>query len=297
MSGASQPPLWTWAGALAIAAIAVAGMLAMDAKYKAALIRSELNLARLDHPTPPGTRRIVVLGSSKILCALAFDQEMDDRFRRAGQPVDFTRIAVLGASPREMAASFDAVVKAHPDLVLLESDVLLLPPGGYNLNERAIEPGWQSRVRSEFKLLTGAKMPTPNNAFGAPPCDERIFPEAPPTVPQYEAALHRSRVSSPAEEKGYLAFLDALRAEGVEVGLVSIPAAPEIERIIPPGLARDRAALRDRLSAKEGLIEMTAGPLPKAYFLDRAHLNAEGREHVTGWFVTEAPKHLKPSHA
>ncbi|MEO6340625.1 MAG: hypothetical protein ABIO39_11335 [Caulobacteraceae bacterium] len=280
-----------------MAMLAVAGLLAFDAASETSIMHSELNVSRLERPKRPGVRRIVVLGSSKTECAFAYDADMEARFRRAGQSVAFTRIAMYGAPPHQMAYSFDAVLKSRPDLVLLESDVLLLEPGGYNVRDLAIEPSWQSRSRAELKALIGLKSHTPNDAAAAAPCDASISQRPLPTVSQFAVALRKRKLSTPAERRAYLDFMTKLRAQGAEVGLIDIPLAPEIERVIPARLVHDRAVLNDRLIAERGLIHMTPGLLPKPDYVDWGHLNAGGRDRFTGWFITEAAKRLRPAHA
>lgn len=298
MSERKQPPIWTWAAALALAAIVIGGLLAFDAATQSRFILDGLNLARLERPIPPGARRIVVLGSSKTLCGFAYDQDMEARFRRVEREVGFTRIAVLGAPPRQVAYSFNAIINSHPDLVLLESDLLLLQPGGYNGGDRAIEQGWQSRVRAKLKELAGFREHSPNDPAAAGPCDDSITQKPVPTVEEFAAVLKtKRRVSTAAEQRPYLDFIAKLQAQGAEVGLIDIPLAPEIEQVIPQRLAGDRARLCGRLAAEHRLLHIGPGLLPKSAYIDDGHLNAEGRERFTTWFIGEAVKRLRPADA
>ncbi len=297
MSGPSQPPLWTWTAGLLLAAVTIASLLVFDARTQTAFLTDELNLPRLGRATPPGTPRIVVIGSSKTECAFAYDQDMEARFHRAGRDVSFTRIAVRGAQLGQLAYSFDAVARSHPQLVLIEADLLTLQPGGYNAGDGETEQVWQSRVRQKLKMLVSGRIQSPNDPTATAPCDRSITQLPEPTPAQVAAALAKRRVSSAAEQRPYLDLLDRLRAQGSAVGMVDIPPSPDAARSLPPRLVRDRTQLSDRLTSSHRLIHFDPGALPASAYIDRGHLNAEGRERVSQWFVMEALGRLGRAHA
>lgn len=293
MSGPAQPPLWTWAAAAALAAASVAGLLAFDAATQPAFVLDGLSLGRLERPAKPGAARVVVLGTSKTKCAFPYDHDLDARFRAAGRPVSFTRIAVLGGAPSQLPYVLEPILKAKPALVLIESDLLLIQPGGYNGGDGPIEQVWQSRVRAKLKGLAGKRQPSPNDPDATAPCDARDTGAAEVPDAQYVAVLNTRRVSTEAERRPLLDLLAKVRAQGGQAGLIDIPTAATTERLIPARLADERKALERRLVAEHGLVRLSHAPLPAGDYVDRGHLNSSGRTHFTQWFVPEALRRLR----
>jgi hypothetical protein len=295
MSRAEHPPLWTWAAALGVAVGAVAGLLAFDARSQAAWLHERLNTARLTRAAPAGTARVVVLGSSKTECALLSDAAMDARFQDAGVQVDFVRMTAHGATVEQLSPAFDEVIAARPALVLLETDVVVMQPGGYNFDNSPLSQPWQARTRAKLKELAGVREPSANDAALTAACDRSLIAEVEPTDAELAHMLAHRRVSTAAERGPYLALIRRLRAEGVQVALLDVPRSPRADATFPRRLDADIDGLVRRLGREEGVEPLAAERLPATAFLDRGHLNAAGRDRFSAAFVASVAKHLRPA--
>lgn len=293
-----QPPLWTWPASLVLAGVVVALLVGWKNHAVARYMWRDLNLARIaSSPTPHDD--VVVVGSSKVLCGLLFDQEMDARLHEAGAAVSFIRVGQARATSEPLAYVFQALDhRPAPRMVLIEDDLLRYEPFFIRTEGEPVTPGWRKRTRSTLKsVFQGDRAFSPGdmgrNAPGAgeAPCHNRYV--LAPDV--YSRQLAKRRASTPAEREAYLAPLRRLKRAGAIVGVLETPRAPDAARVFPKRLQREGDAVLASVVATEGLIRVGPAPhLPQSDFLDAGHLTADGRDAYSRWFVQQVAPLLRP---
>ena len=86
---------------------------------KAVLGQSFSILRKVREPTPPGQRRVVMLGSSRAAMALWEEEDIGRRGAEAGQPVYFDNLSIFGSAIAELAVIAGHTGPARADLAVL----------------------------------------------------------------------------------------------------------------------------------------------------------------------------------
>jgi hypothetical protein len=281
MSPRPQPPLWAW-GAAAALAIAVFGLLALcDPLIRPAALAYYLNLERLDQTAPRDAKRVVVLGSSRTGCGLLFDKDMDRLFRDRGAAVRFTRFSLNAANANDLRPVLDRMRLNPPDLVLVESDLVLLRPREHEPDDVG-EP-LTARVRSHllWALHVGSRE---NDSARA--CAEQFTPTVvAKEVARYRGWVSKRQTSTDAERADIVRPLLDLRDRGARVGLIDLPRSPWARAIQPRRLVERVDDLASRLRQNDHVLMLRPAPPPQSAYLDPHHFNAAGRATYSASFA------------
>ncbi len=225
----------------------------------------------LDRVPPPALRQgpvVVIVGTSLIHAAL----------QMAGTPLDkfpaSMKLVVLSGDNRK-AEWFDGLVpalrRAHPDLILFEPRVL------FAIGQ---EPGLPGRVHN----LLLAILP-PGHWKGPPPVCQGLILRRSPAVAGTGKVYQW--VYDPARLRlDRLPVLESLRAEGIEVGVLDLPRARELEAAAP-NMALWHIELTKRLMAKGFSLWSPPGEWPAVDFCDMAHLNHAGALLFDDWLSAQ----------
>jgi len=284
------PPLSVWYGTAGIIAVLLVFLANEDripalAHHITAASDANLNLERLTVPAPPSAVRIVALGSSKTLYAVDFDANFAARLG-GSQAVDFERITWEGANFWDVQPALRALAAHPPDILLLESDLLLLDRGAHFPIRQNLLP----LERALHQVLVGDSGVDPN--FGENRGAEQ-FPDAREcrirqTQTQqliYAAHLKTTRPSSSLSRQRYLDMLGALQKAGTRIILVRLPRAAWAEALVPSSLARIDSVILPQLARDNGFQLWSAAPLPDSAFCDEGHMSAAGRELFSQWLA------------
>jgi hypothetical protein len=280
---APSPPLWTWAVAGVVAAI-VLGLLALDPAGRLTPYE-DLNLGRLDRARTHRAPLVVILGTSKVECAVGFDPEITAQVRAAGVTADVIRVTRQAAIYQDLAPAFEPLIAARPDLVLVEEDLLYF---GHTWDDMAHQKSWRARVDRALRTRLGF----PRSRFNYPGPSSRPCGVAkidPATLVGEYAQLWATRwPTTPQDRSGFTRQLDRLRANGTKVVLLQLPPSPLATKNFPPQLRASAIAALADLQASHGLSRI--GPpfeLPQSAYKDLGHMNAEGRQRYTEWLAPE----------
>ena len=284
------PPLSVWYGTAGIIALLLVFLANEEripalARHITAASDANLNLERLAVPVPPPAVRIVALGSSKTLYAVDFDARFAARLG-GSQVVEFARITWEGANFWDLQPALRALAAHPPDILLLESDLLLLDRGAHFPIRQNLLPLEQAL----HHVLVGAGGVDPN--FGENRGAEQ-FPDAQEcrirqTQTQrliYAAHLNTTRPSSSVSRQRYLDILGALQKAGTQIILIRLPRAAWAEALVPASLARIDSAILPQLARDNGFLLWAVAPLPDTAFCDEAHMSAAGRELTSQWLA------------
>lgn len=272
------PPKWTWAAATGLAGLALT-ILALDPAGELHPV-SELNLARLNAARDHSRPLVVLIGDSKLQCAVGFDPEITAAVNVAGANAQVIRITRQGASFGTIEPALRAAAAARPDLILLQDDLLL-----YRYRDTYPKPSiWRERVRQAIHV----RLNRPGIEFNRPGSHTGLCSDGPSDKRGLIDAYLRDKAvqetSTPAGRQQYLAWIDNWRSQGTKVVLIGLPRSPLATNLFPDRLKfGDEQTLKD-LEEKQGLRRiMPPEILPQSAFGDLAHTDAEGRRIVMAW--------------
>ena len=278
------PGLRTWASVLLIilagfAAFAIASGFAEE-RWNADIASSLAAEVQTIESIPPEGKRtaraVVIIGTSLIRAATS-NPGQPDTFPPSIQLMVITGRSGTTASVEDL---IPALLRAHPDLVLLEANLLRRPPTDDS-------PFLVRRARHvQWALLTD------NDHFWAPACPGlvgRKSAKAGGTNEQYQAQFASSN-SNPDR----LPLLVELKAGGIQVGVLDMPRSTELETAAP-NLLMWRNII-STAAAKQGVAMWSApGYWPVDYFCDLAHLNSEGAVVFSKWLASRLEQALNLS--
>jgi len=291
-SAQRHPPLSVWFGTAAIIAVLLVFLASEEripalARHTTSASAANLNLDRLESPVAASGIRIVALGSSKTLYAVDFDARFAERLATTWQrPVQFHRITWEGANFWDVQPALLALAEHPPDILLLESDLLLLDRGAHFPIRQNLLP----LEKALHELLAG--QPEVDHNYGENRGAEQFPSTQECSVRQtetqrliYAAHLNTTRPSSPLSRQRYLAMLGALRRAGTRIVLIRLPRAVWAETLVPASLQRIDSVVLPQLARDNGFQLWTVAPLPDAAFCDEGHMTALGRDLYSQWLA------------
>lgn len=277
-----RPPIWVFPAAVLLAALVcvvslVVGNLAAP---------HVLYLERLNSAT--GTRHVVVIGTSKTRLGIDYD----DRFtERPGLPngLVFHRITRDNAAPRLLEPALTALLVNPPDLLLIESDLLLVDRHSW------FDHPWWSTTFMELQsyllnlsrnlslLLEGGPGYDGNDGV-----DRGIAPEVCAHMRRRYAAWAATwRIAQPEAITPLTTPLKRLRLLGTTVVLLDVPASATAARLQPASLEHELTLQRQQLQADLQAPFWSPGALPESNYCDLAHLNDDGRKRYSDWLAKQ----------
>ena len=247
-----------------------------------------LNLPRLQR-MPDAPLRVVAVGSSKTYFAIEYDQSFEKRHAALQGKVAFTRITANSPTVSEVAATLKALSATPPDLLLLESDLLLV---NRHRKRPSDNKSWSTRLRGNLKLLApttlGQFLVEEGDNFGRihwiPEETCRAATSA-AGLQRYAVTARRWTLASPADRMQHRRLLDALQQAGTQVVLLELPRSPEAEQVVPDLLTQQAGRLRERMLADQGYLAWTPGMLPGSLYCDQGHLNPQGQARYSDWLA------------
>lgn len=289
---ANAPPLKVWVASLLVAGLLIAlpgmlerlGFLSRDADHLHAL-----NLPRLGN-TPVSTLRIVALGSSKTYYAVEYDQLFARRLAGLDGKVAFTRITANSPTGHEVASTLEALLARPPNLLLLESDLLLIDR--HRESRASDRDTWSSRLRGNLKLLAPTTLDRvlveEGENFG------RIYWKPESTcrgdksaagLQRYASNARRWTIASPDSRVQHRRLLRALQQAGTRVVLLELPRSPTAEPLVPGLFKQQVEGLRQDMVEQEGYLPWTPGVLAESLYCDQGHLDRHGQAHYSDWLA------------
>jgi hypothetical protein len=197
---------------------------------------------------------------------------------------DSVSVVVLSGGA-ENVAWFNALVpalhRAHPDLVLLEANLMRAPDGPPpELDRRIHHIEWDFFWRA----------PT---AAGHPACEgmiERRSPKAAAVAAYYQDAFNPEWI-----RLDRLPVMEDLKADGIFVGVLDMPRSVVLEDAAP-NLRAWRESVASQISAKGISFWHAPGEWLPDQFCDMAHLNTEGAAVFDKWLGDQLRQifHLAP---
>lgn len=234
----------------------------------------------LAHGASPKSKTVVIVGTSLVGHAFPPDDVMRSLAKRRGlENVEFFRLAVSERDLERRNPVFEALERHPPDLVLIEDKLLFYA-----------EPWLRSEKNRIRKFARSAIYNVPPDTYATyESWVQSNFARVRPVrgSKDWEAVAEEER---PRRGFAPTAPLDHMlrraAAEGVPVVVLHLPFAAEVEAFYP---ADDRAyEERVRGNYQEAYaVEALEYPesLDAAWFVDGVHLNLEGRERLTTWFI------------
>jgi hypothetical protein len=269
-----------------------------------ALVWNDLNLARIA-ALPANTPYVVILGSSKVGCAVAFDDQMESLLKAHGKQISVVKLGKTESEFKDFSAAFDAMARHPPKLVLLDMDFFIYEPKIYRERGQSTSVGWREATRVGLPALLNIHLTPAGERYefnhpqsGSLPCPRRPWGNNLERR-TYAATLRNRRVSTPAERQAILERVRGLRAAGATVALISTPRSPDAKDLFPGHLEREGREILNASAAANGLTVLDSPPvLPAEYFFDPGHVDGRGRAAYSQWLAARIAEILdRPAHA
>ena len=257
--------------------------------------------------------RVVVVGSSLSMCALFFDEEMEQLARENGLPsLEFVRFIKLDARLMDFAPLLDPIIKAGPDLVFFESSQFILGPKDAgdnglkrlfffaedtgNDDRKKLKEFFQEQFSRFRKKAASTKKENPN----VPVSEKKVLIALRQRQVQSDFELlqeereERQELRQFAVPEEYKVFFEALRQKHITGVLLGLPLAQEFGSAYPPEMMSGIPGLIKRYQEVFGLQYLEyPEALGLEYFKDFTHLNEQGRVTYSTWFLSELPVLVK----
>jgi hypothetical protein len=289
----AAPPFWTWLAALALGLVLSGAGWAVQAGFQPKLARETLNLARLDRQV--GDEKLIVLvGSSKLRCAVEADTRLADRLAGLGQRVRVVRVTRAQATGADFVELLRALLAHRPAIVLIQSDLVLYEPNVYVIRSDT-HRSWQQHLRDTIEMTAMPRRFEAETAENRDPTDDRCirFP-ARLDAEMRRHTIDQRRISTSEERAPFVEAAAALRRNGATVGLLELPQRPDAFGYFPERLRRDGELLASKLR-RDGLFSETdvAPRLATHHFQDRGHLRPTGQALVSEWLAQKLARRLE----
>ncbi len=280
-----QPPLAVMIAAVGLAVITITILCNLHRLGPG--LPERLNLERLSHAPGPQIT-IVAIGTSKSRHGIHFDSAMSEALSQAGISANFYRITHSSATIRQLRPALDHLTQNPPDLLLLESDLLIFEPWGKN---RRIQWNLQLKknVRKIIDLLRKKNITKENYGIIAFKKAELCIKEKPSLLKRFEKNVETRKVSSESERADYHDYLMPMVEQGTHVVLLELPRSPAANAFFPQKLRVEASRLRTRYADMPGFSNWKPPPLllPEIDYCDHGHLRESGREKFSQWLVTQ----------
>lgn len=317
----SAPPLAAWAIAAVASLLIGIGSYAQMRRHPPPPTRAGFDHAAAEATLdelaktrggPHGRRVPLVLAVGTSLYDAAFPtQEVTEELLRrvTGFEVDFRRfVAYRTSSVHELIPYFDRFASAHPDVVLLEDQVL---------SWSTTRPPWRLLVEHRRYLVSKLRslFGTHDLAFADPiEEDEQKWDELKQLGPrstrdQVRTAFERLKsrrdlfiIGMRAKEWGGCPdslpgpierFLAAAQEQGISVIVTHVTPAEEVREIAPSGLAGCYERLTSRLGREYGIPYWRSPAMPTDHYLDFLHYDEPGRKASLRWLLPRLGKVLR----
>lgn len=287
-------PLSAWAGALAIALLAViaAWTIAIEAGAPAASPFVDFNRSRIDslrsQAWPAEAATVVILGSSVIKYATRQEPEFADAVSsRINRPVRVLRIASNWGTFSDYVPLARDLVALKPDLVVLQRE--LLATDRPRLRSFLL---WIEDTRARLGIASPLVTSADDEAYVQfeHPCWMRGFGRKLDDHIRERDEWVALRPGSPAAVAARQ-FVEELLAAGAEVALIEIPMRPDYDRQI-------RSARRAAVSGPtfDALLQRVRdwdlGPLDAGLYCDLTHVTPAGSEVTSSWLESKVAEAL-----
>lgn len=292
------PPLRVWA---AVAVVALLLAAAVWPSYRKALRDGDFldaNRPRIaefaaDQELGGAGPRIVALGNSLLYRGIWFDGTMATVAARYGAPNwHFLRIVRSMGGYRNFTPLFEPILAARPDLLILQSDLLLenVQPIGYGEYLSYSARSWLRQATGRPSLQRTAVIDQLRDREDNPP-----FRRSDAVLARYVAARPYA-LPLPAPARAEIEELLLLaKAAGIRVVVLDLPrsaASREAVAVCRRGSGGDATEAWLRQGDLATWLEC-----PLAFdddcFYDYAHLNAAGRDKLVSWLVGALARELK----
>lgn len=272
------PPLWVWA-ALALLVLLCTTLVYMYER----LMRAREYPAKTAYLVQRCSERhnrplILVLGSSMTQCALDSTGEMERQIGTiCGQEPVLVKIWKPAARIEEMVASMPKLKEVHPDLLVVEANMLFYLPDPVPLDSRMYS-AFNQLVRGRFR--------------------EVYFPDVKPNRGMLEGnkdmAAYRQGLVDSTQLPDFRELARLYQHSGTRVVLINIPLQSHDE--MRKWQSMDTSNFRRNLIYLQSAIQFEYlrpdVQIPDSCFIDKGHLNGQGTSIYSRWLVQALAKNL-----
>lgn len=285
----SAPPLGVWIAAGGIFFTVITIFITMEDPAERCFI--DLNTDRLLHQASQESDfKVVVLGTSRTRNGIWFDDSLEHRALLANhfelRDIEFLRIVRPAGRLEHFLPLFAPILDAQPNLVLIESSLLLI-----QAQDRNIEKG--KSVLARFILQRDRahleSIRRSNSLEGEMRFLAKKWPVDHDSAALQEFKQLRAKTPlCPVEPDSEVSdFLEAARKKGIWIALVEVPRTKRAEALLPTA---DRGAVEKRLRVLEDKYSVRhldcTLDLTIDDYRDFAHFNEVGREKFGTWFLS-----------
>jgi hypothetical protein len=281
-------PLHAWYLAIALAALAWGGAWIAAAQAGAQIETrfTDFNRARIEafgtDTEAPGTRRVILLGSSALKYATRDEGEFSARIASAaGQPVAALRITSNWGTFYDFQPLAEDILHLRPDLVVMDTEFLA--------GDRPQSRRFLLLIRDARRSL-GLDVPDDDSGdretdiqFGHP-CWRRKLQRNHEQLLEVRTDWAEIRPEGPGP-RGARQFAEQLLDQGAEVAFLAIPRRPDYETE-----ARGRREIANGAPTAHALavrsLHWQPEPIPTGFYCDLTHVTPAGRDRYSTWLET-----------
>jgi hypothetical protein len=289
-------PISAWIAAIGLAALALAAawyaVTSVGVQPEAPF--THFNRARIEsfavRASQAGAKRVVLLGSSALKYATRDERDFAVGVARdAGVPVQTLRVTSNWGTFYDFAPLADDLLRAQPDLVVMESDFFAAdrPPTRRFLI-------WIRDLRSRLGLAVEGDEPVSEaDVQFTYPCWKRKASMRHAMLREERAGWLTVRPGGPGPDAAR-AFAARLLDAGAMVALVSVPRRPDYES--ESRMTRDAISDDVGWRALEGRVRhWEPQPLPTGLYCDLTHVTPAGQASISDWLESVVARELADS--
>lgn len=258
--------------------------------------KSILQLQRL-LPTSSKKTKIVAIGTSKTRRALPYDEKFVSNYLQLNGSVDFVRITLSGASFETLQPALSALSGYSPDLVLIESDLLLFDRTG---SENAFfKSELLKRMRKNIRGIRYFLIPPAmadfenvgNETWQSPV--ECGLSWRKNQLADYKKIAQHWKIAGYQQQSAFLHFLKELKQRGAHIILLGVPRSPTANQLIPKELDIAASKTLQTLIKTNGFATLSPDVPADDHYCDLGHMNQLGRDYYSRWLSHELSGLLK----
>ena len=286
-------PISAWIAAFGLAALVIgaAWYAVTAAGIQPEAPFTDFNRTRIEsfaaQASKAGAKRVVLLGSSALKYATRDERDFAAGVSRAaGVPVETLRVTSNWGTFYDFAPLADDLLRAHPDLVVMESEFLAAdrPPWRRFLI-------WIRDLRGRLGLAVEGEEPASEaDVQFTYPCWKRKASMRHAMLREERAGWVTVRPGGPGPDAAR-EFAARLLESGATVALVSVPRRPDYEA--ESRTTREAIAGAPGWNALEGRVgRWEPPPLPAGLYCDLTHVTPAGQASISDWLESAAARAL-----
>lgn len=284
------PPLTVWLYACGL----FMGMLCLAYLYSESLHSLPDEIPERLANTEPSDRsfKVVLIGTSLTGWGFYEDADMEAYASVHGIPeLEFYRMAKSGRRLELFDTLFETLMSAKPNLVFIEEKLLFYKNSRSGPWPESVQKTKQFLLEGILEVIRQRRMPVTSSKdrYYIRDSDLRAQPLLLKKRTDYQAAAsivraRRNFVPSPALHR----FLVHARGQNIPVVLLGLPFAQEVEALYPEMDTQYEQKIRQLYLDIYGIEQLPfTDELSEDHFRDLFHVNFDGRDRLSAWFVEQ----------